>query len=423
MTRIWIGQKATTASCTKCFGSARRLRIAFRSGLLTQKRREDACALQKSRDCGTKHNGRIFAQAPKPFMREITKLHDKATRYNGSGGFYAATSTINALRTPMNREQTAHATANQTDSSTLKRRCCSGGLSLAKQRERFSAFTLAELVLSMGALVLLVLLTSQLLDSAATIMTLGHRQMNADSAARELFDRIAIDFAQMVKRSDVDYYLKSSTTASDCTLCTRQRGNDQIAFYSTVPGWSALAGAQQSPVSIVGYRIHVSADTFSNRMERLGEGLIWNGATSDRRGDGRPASVNFGAPLNPWANASNTPFDVISPDVFRFEYYYVLKNGDLSSTPWYTISSVRGMQDVSAIIVDIAVLDPKSRVLLTNSDITALAQELPDYGGQVPGGLLAGWRTALDANRTLPHPALSSVRLYERCFHLCPTGL
>ena len=334
-----------------------------------------------------------------------------------------AHATANALRTPMNREQTAHTTANQTDSSTLKRRCRSGGLSLAKQRERFSAFTLAELVLSMGALVLLVLLTTQLLDSAATIMTLGHRQMNADSAARELFDRIAIDFAQMAKRSDVDYYLKSSTTASDCTLCTRQRGNDQIAFYSTVPGWSALAGAQQSPVSIVGYRIHVSADTFSNRMERLGEGLIWNGATSDRRGDGRPASVNFGAPLNPWANATNTPFDVISPDVFRFEYYYVLKNGDLSSIPWYTISSVRGMQDVSAIIVDIAVLDPKSRVLLNNSDITALAQELPDYGGQVPGGLLASWRTILDANRTLPRPALSSVRLYERCFHLCPTAL
>src|SRR5436309_3626147 len=241
------------------------------------------------------------------------------------------------------------------------------------------AFTLAELVLSVGVLVLLVLLTTQLLNSAATIMTLGHRQMNADSAARELFDRMAIDFAQMVKRADVDYYLKSSTTASDCTLCTRQRGNDQIAFYSTVPGWSALTGAQQSPVSIVGYRIHVSPDTFSNRMERLCEGLIWNGATSDTRADGRPASVIFWASLNPWATATNTPYDVISADVLRFEYYYLLKNGDLSSTPWYATSSVRGMQDVSAIIVDIAVIDPKSRVLLSYSDITALAADLADY--------------------------------------------
>jgi hypothetical protein len=275
----------------------------------------------------------------------------------------------------------------------------------------------------MGVLVLLVLLTTQLLNSAATIMTRGHGRMNADSEARELFDRMAIDFAQMIKRSDVDYYLKSSTTASDCKLCTRQRGNDQIAFYSTVPGWSALTGAQQSPLSIVGYRINVSETMLSNRMERLDEGLIWNGATSDRRGDGRPASVIFWAPLNPWANATSTPIDVIAPDVFRFEYYYLLKNGDLSSTPWYTISTVRGMQDVSAIIVDIAVFDPKSRELLSNSDITGLAEDLIDHGGQAPGGLLAGWRTALDGNRTLPRPALSSVRLYERCFHLCPTTL
>ena len=329
-------------------------------------------------------------------------------------GIHAATSTTHALGT-------AHTTARSPTSDHLP--VTRSRPAVVPRLRDEAAFTLAELVLSVGVLVLLVLLTTQLLNSAATIMTLGHRQMNADSAARELFDRMAIDFAQMVKRSDVDYYLKSSTTASDCTLCTRQRGNDQIAFYSTVPGWSALTGAQQSPVSIVGYRIHVSPDTFSNRMERLCEGLIWNGATSDRRGDDRPASVIFWAALNPWANASNTPFDIISPDVFRFEYYYVLKNGDLSSIPWYTISSVRGMQDVSAIIVDIAVLDAKSRVLLTNSDITGLAEELPDYGGQVPGGLLAGWRTALDANRTLPRPALSSVRLYERCFHLSPTTL
>src|SRR6266700_7923746 len=216
---------------------------------------------------------------------------------------------------------------------------------LPLQRHSHAAFTLAELLVAVGVLVLLVLLVSQLLNSAATIMTLGHRQMNAGSQARELFDRMAIDFAQMVRRSDVDYYLKSSTTANDCTLCTRQRGNDQIAFYSTVPGWSALTGAQQSPVSIIGYRINVSETTLSNRMERLGEGLIWNGATSDTRADGRPTSVIFWAPLNPWANATNSPFDVIGPDVFRFEYYYLLKNGDLSSTPWYATSSVRGMQD------------------------------------------------------------------------------
>jgi hypothetical protein len=44
----------------ECEASSHRFSI---NGLLSQKRREDACALQKSRDCGTKHNAQEFAQA------------------------------------------------------------------------------------------------------------------------------------------------------------------------------------------------------------------------------------------------------------------------------------------------------------------------------------------------------------------------
>ena len=62
-------------------------------------------------------------------------------------------------------------------------------------QHRFSAFTLAELLVSMGVLVVLMLLATQLLNSAAKIITHGHRQMDAASQARELFDRMAIDFA------------------------------------------------------------------------------------------------------------------------------------------------------------------------------------------------------------------------------------
>ena len=158
-------------------------------------------------------------------------------------------------------------------------------------------------------------------------------------------------------------------------------------------------------------------------MERLGEALVWNGATSDTRSDGKPASVIFWAPLNPWASVTNSPFDIIGHDVFRFEYRYLLKNGDLSATPWYATSSVRGLQDVSAIIVNIAVIDPKSRALLSNSDVAALTEDLADYGGQSPGGLLAAWRASVDGNTTLPRTALSSVRLYERSFYLSPGSL
>src|SRR5438128_8758654 len=93
----------------------------------------------------------------------------------------------------------------------LQEKCYRNG---SQSRGYSAGFTLAELVVSVGVLVLLVFLATQLLKSAATVTTLGHKQMDADSQSRQLLDRMAIDFAQMVKRSDVDYYLKSSWFAS-----------------------------------------------------------------------------------------------------------------------------------------------------------------------------------------------------------------
>ena len=78
---------------------------------------------------------------------------------------------------------------------THRRRSCKNG---SQSRGYKAAFTLAELLVTVGVLALLVLLFTQLLNSTASITTLGHKQMDADSQARQLLDRMAIDFAQMV---------------------------------------------------------------------------------------------------------------------------------------------------------------------------------------------------------------------------------
>src|SRR3954471_11549193 len=95
-------------------------------------------------------------------------------------------------------------------------------------------FTLAELLVSIVVLALLVLFVSSLVNSAATITTLGNKRMDADSQARQLLDRMAIDFDQMLKRTDVSYFVK--------TLGNIQTGNDQIAFFSAVSGYYSQAG-------------------------------------------------------------------------------------------------------------------------------------------------------------------------------------
>ena len=129
-------------------------------------------------------------------------------------------------------------------------------------------------------------------------------------------------------------------------------------------------------MSLVGYRINSSATTLGNKMERLGAGLVWNGVSTSNMPNN---PVLFWTALNPWSTAkyaTNSTLDIVGPNVFRFEYYYLLKNGNLSATPWYTASTVSGMQDVAAIVADIAVVDPKSRGLLTNAQVTTLAGTL-----------------------------------------------
>ena len=193
---------------------------------------------------------------------------------------------------------------------------------------RVGAFTLAELLVTMGVLVLLVLLFTQLLNSAASITTLAHKQMGADSQGRQLLDRVAADFAQMVKRSDVDYFAKG--TAAPNSVGGAMAGNDQIAFYSAVPGYYPSTGSQ-SPVSLVAYRVNSQ-----NKLERMGVGLVWNSvSTTNAPVVFLPLTIAATWPSATDLTASPTPeprAEVIGPQVFRFEYYYLLKGQVVSGT-------------------------------------------------------------------------------------------
>jgi len=331
---------------------------------------------------------------------------------------------------------------------------------LPLQRRGAAGFTLAELLISVAVLVLLVLLASQLLNSAATVTVLGHKQMDADSQARQLLDRMAVDFAQMVKRSDVDYYAKSSASAPLRRVL--QPGNDQIAFYSNVPGYYP-SGGSQSPLSLVAYRVYYPSPTPNpcadcNKLQRMGKGLLWNASTPSS-GASLPSVVFIPIPIasalsmgdlqtqtptptptpaaSPyWLQAGNMATDLdyetLGSQIFRFEYFYLLRSGAFSDIPWDTNAGhigIDGMQDVSAIVVDIAVIDPKSKVLLTDSEIATLttpgnANFLTDYSlGMTPGQLRTQWQNTVNGIASLPRPALSGIRFYERYLYLSPPTL
>jgi len=285
-----------------------------------------------------------------------------------------------------------------------------------------AGFTLTEMLVAISVLALLTAFMGQLLNSSSALVAMNDKHMDADVQARGMLDRLAIDLGQVVKRSDVDYYFQKNNNSGTTP------GNDQMVFYSAVPGYESTA---PSPISLVGYRVN----TATMAAERLGRGLLWNGAsTTDMPMVFLPQTIS-----GTWLNAikttgGDTDYESIAPGVFRFEYYFFLKgqtvpNGSpepatLSTTPWDTNmghNAANGLSDVSAIGVAIAVVDPASRSLVSNSQLTTLASQMNDFATTMqPGQLETQWTSAIAAS-SLPHAAASSIRVYGRMFYLSPS--
>ena len=281
--------------------------------------------------------------------------------------------------------------------------------------KRCSAFTLTELLVSIAILVGLVLLFSQMFVSSTRLTTTGNKRMDTDGQVRPLFERFGVDIAQMIKRTDVDFVGKG--TAAPNSVGGTMAGNDQVAFYSSVPGYH-VSTVSPGSISLVAYRIE------TNKLQRMAKGLLWNGASaSDTPVVFLPLTIagNWAAATN---DTSDADYELIGPYVFRFEYYYILSNGTLSVTPWLGTAghtSTNGLQDVAAISICMAALDPKSRVLISDADLSTVADAMNDFSASMdPGDLLSQWQTAVNTAPGLPRPSLSAIRFYERTFALTP---
>ncbi len=112
------------------------------------------------------------------------------------------------------------------------------------------AFTLAEMLVAIAVLAVLILFTTQLVNHATGLTRTSSKHIDTDGQARAVFDRMAVDFAQMLRRTDIDYFIKrrgdvsypgnSAGHSQGKKASSGQELNDQIAFYSGVPGYYPL---------------------------------------------------------------------------------------------------------------------------------------------------------------------------------------
>jgi hypothetical protein len=333
---------------------------------------------------------------------------------------------------------------------TRKQRGCSRGPCHAVAFPA-GGFTLAELLVSVFVLTLIILMVAQLMTSAAAITRTGSKHIDTDTQARVVLDRMALDFAQMLKRTDIDHYIKQPVGYRGHghghgwghQPPAGELGSDQIAFFSQVPGYYPQTSFQ-SPISLVAYRLNEDVTSPSYlKLERMGKGLPWNGVS----GTNIPMVFLPRTIDETWSTATRTgtdpDYETIGPGVFRFEYYYLLKNGRVTDTPWntddppgHTSLTGIGLGDIEAIVVAIAVIDPAARALIAPDSLLDLASDMFDFknspgrgvgGAHRIGDMEDSWKTVVEtvvsrgltsSNSPVPPEAAKAIRIYNRYYGL-----
>jgi hypothetical protein len=302
--------------------------------------------------------------------------------------------------------------------------------------DRLAGFTLAEMLVATVVLIIIVLFVTRLVNHAAVIVGQGTKHMDTESHVRPFFDRLAVDIDQMVKRTDVSYYLRNQSSSS-------ADNNDRMAFFSSAPGYYNDNGAgYNSRFSVVAYRVNTDRTSPSYyKAERMAKGLPLNASPYTDT----PLLFFDNANLNLvtttidtyWPTATRPSpdpsyysadpyqkYELVGQQVFRFEYYYLTSASPatlVASPAGWTSANTIKITDIAAIVVAVAAIDPQSRKLLQEADVKNIADLLPKFTSGTPGALLAQWQNVLNTDATInamPRPALQGIRLYERYFYL-----
>src|SRR5436190_8076788 len=343
---------------------------------------------------------------------------------------------------------------------------------LAKPPPRLSGFTLIEIMVAVAVLVILIVFVAQLTNSATAIARVGTKHMDADTQARTVLDRLGFDIGRMIRRNDLDYYIKGAAAYAGHgnghgwgkKLTGGQQGSDQCAFFASVPGYYPQTSGQ-GPISLVAYRINQNSTTATEpylQLQRMGKGLLSNGVVTENPKASTVYPIVFLptmiSSIPSWSAALNddnsgqsidNDYEVVGSQVFRFEYWYLLKSGILTDVPWDQAATpahtwLNGWTDVQAIAVAIAVIDPGARALIPSTTLLDIASDLDDFktapgrgiGGQKKAGDIEyRWNTVLfgdpanlantpgilnrgttTAGSVVPREVVKSIRVYVRYY-------
>ena len=346
-----------------------------------------------------------------------------------------------------------------------------------------AGFTLVEVLLATSIISIILLFAGQMVSSTSLSVNGSRKIMDADNLARMVFDRMNIDLSKISQGSTTDIYFN------------KKEGNDKMYFFSEAPASFEPETTGKNTISLIGYQINTEYETSPHRagLMRLGKGLSWDSAGSSTTapmicltfpaGSFEPdprSTIAGNNQAGAWVGALNdnsTDPDqhLLGAQVFRFEYYFLLKDGSFSTIPakkttspksnlestsppspsndnqsdfgagsrWWDQSEARGyictqatsglavwkplgLDDVSAIVVNLAILDKGSTEMV--GDMGQLSQVFGDTEESSlrvdpPKLLMEVWNDQLTAIIASPPEGIpkilsGKIQLYQRIFNI-----
>jgi prepilin-type N-terminal cleavage/methylation domain-containing protein len=287
---------------------------------------------------------------------------------------------------------------------------------------RADGFTLVEMMVSVAMLSVLVFLLMTIMNSTSATVGTSWSRLQSDQDGRLVLDRLQIDLQNMLLRPDIDYEFVQNT------------GNDKLAYYATEPGYNPVPKGTTGKrvASIIVYKMVNSASGQPMLGRGANDGFQWAGSSG---APSVPPMIFTTTPQLSLDNSTITPLetttpDTLSPNIFRFEISFLLKNPTNAAAPKQSAPALVAslpkhtpIANVAAIIVTLAEIDSQNAKVIPPGSWSKLVAALPDAGGastaQAWNAAIASPNFATIAN--IPPKAASAVRVYERYFYLNST--
>jgi Tfp pilus assembly protein PilV len=347
-----------------------------------------------------------------------------------------------------------------------------------------AAFTLIEIMVSTSILILIVLLVNQLINSASLITVTATKRIDSDNQARLIFAKMAEDFDAMYQHGDLNYYFLSQNGNDAFYFYSQAPGHiasqdvsgtsDATLNNSSLVGYRVsdkISGGSRVELERLGRGLHWADGADQTGTDGHATSVLhlpWLIKNSFSTALADPCNNSS----NPYSNTATTApqWDVIGDQVFRMKFCFLLNDGSFSLTPilsntsttnnltasgapgasndstagytvgsrWYDTNNniaytcinaapgaalwaPLGLGDVKAVVVTLALIDPKSRATTT---VAAIQKAISSMHDATTGPQASTWMPQTDDAATfarssgLSRTAASSIYVYERFFYL-----